>query len=193
MAIKADKTVEEDDKKKKIPSDDGEKDTDTDTDEDESEDDADTDETEDESEENEETPEEKLARVQAKANKYQRLFMKARQHSKDTSSSEKQEPKKPADAAVDVDERILKSQGMENELLKQLKDVARLRGVGLIEAQSDPLFTGIKDQYEKDKKSKAASLGASKGSGTNKPKKDLSTPGLTKAEHKALTQAAMSS
>lgn len=183
MAKKEETTVDQEDTEKDLESDTEDEEAESGTDEGDTVDESEQDDEDEHSEKNE-TAEEKLARVQAKANKYRRLLKNAQKNSKSNSSSSVQ--RQPTSPAVDVDERILKSQGMDNDLLKQLKDVARLRNVGLIEAQSDPLFTGIKDQYEKDKKQKAASLPASRGSGTTKPKKTLSTPGLTKEEHKAL-------
>lgn len=89
-------------------------------------------------------------------------------------------------ASPDVDERVLKANGMSDDLLKELKAVAQVRGVGLIEAQADPVFQGIKENYEKETKAKEASLGASKGSGQAKPKKSFTTPNLSRDEHKEL-------
>lgn len=89
-------------------------------------------------------------------------------------------------ASPDVDERVLKANGMPDDLLKELKAVAQVRGVGLIEAQADPVFKGIKENYEKETKAKQASLGASRGSNQSKPKKSFQTPGLTREEHKEL-------
>jgi len=89
-------------------------------------------------------------------------------------------------ASPDVEELILKSQGMSSDLLKELKVIAQVRGVSLIDAQSDPIFATLKENYEKEKKSSEASLGASKGSGQVKPKKDFSTPGLSRDEHREM-------
>lgn len=103
----------------------------------------------------------------------------------DKQSSDNSEGKQSI-ATPDVDERVLKANGMADELLKELKVVAQVRGVGLIEAQSDPVFASIRENYEKEVKAKEASLGTSKGSGQPKPKKDFNTPGLSKDEHKEL-------
>lgn len=103
-------------------------------------------------------------------------------------SSEKPEEKPETQSAPDVDERILKANGMPDELLRELKVVAQVRGVGLIEAQSDPIFSSLKDKYEKEQKASEAALGASKGSGQAKKKVDLKTPGLSREEHKALAK-----
>jgi hypothetical protein len=48
------------------------------------------------------------------------------------------------------------------------------------------MFVAIKEKYEQEQRDKEAALGASKGSGAGKPKKDLSTPGLSAEEHKKL-------
>lgn len=191
MAKDEKKTVAQEDEEKDLEPEIEEEETDLESDEDDAEDPSEEDEGGDESEEEELDDKKKLAKAEAKAAKYRRLFQKARQHSK-ASKPEKPEPKSPTPPAVDVDERILLSQGMSKDLLKELKDVARLRGVSLIEAQSDKLFIGIKDEYEKDQRRKAASLPASRGSGSSKPKKSLTTPGLSRDEHKALMREAAS-
>lgn len=90
-----------------------------------------------------------------------------------------------------VDERILKSQGMSDQLLKELKRVARFNEVDLITAQNDPMFLAIKNKYEQEERDKAAALGASKGSGAGKSRKDFSTSGLSSEDHKALWKQKM--
>lgn len=90
-----------------------------------------------------------------------------------------------------VDERILKSQGMPDELLLQLKKVARFNEVDLITAQKDPMFVAIREKYEQEQRDKEASLGASNGSGNVKAQKTFTTPGLQKDEHKAMWAKAM--
>lgn len=86
----------------------------------------------------------------------------------------------------DVDERILVASGMPDELLGELKVVAKLRNVDLIKAQNDPIFVAVKEKFEKDKKQRDASLGASRGSGSVKAKKDFNTPGLSREEHRKM-------
>jgi uncharacterized protein YllA (UPF0747 family) len=85
----------------------------------------------------------------------------------------------------DVDERILKANGMSDELLKELKVIAQARGVSLIDAQNDSLFKLVKQNFEQEIKAKEASLGSSRGSGNATVKKTPSSPGLTRDEHKA--------
>lgn len=98
-------------------------------------------------------------------------------------------PDKPP--AEDVDVRILKSQGMSDELLKELKRVARFNETDLITAQNDPMFLSIKDRIEQEQKDKDAALGASKGSGSVKKQKSFDTPGLSPDEHRALWKKQM--
>jgi hypothetical protein len=90
-----------------------------------------------------------------------------------------------------VDERILKANGMPDELVKELKRVARFSETDLISAQKDPMFLAIKEKFEKEQRDKEASLGASKGSGAGKPRKDFTTPDLTAEDHKKLWQRQM--
>lgn len=95
-----------------------------------------------------------------------------------------------APVSENVDERILKSQGMPDELLTQLKKVARFNEVDLISAQADPMFVAIREKYEQEQRDKEASLGASKGSGGVKPQKSFSTSGLSQEEHKEMWKKA---
>jgi hypothetical protein len=128
------------------------------------------------------TVEERLAKAEAEAAKFRRLFEKSQKKPVVvTQTTETQTP-----AAVDVEETVLKAQGMAPELLAQLKDVAALKKVSLIEAQKQPLFVAAKEEFEKAEKSKAASVGSSRGSGSKQVVKTLNTPGLSKEDHKAL-------
>lgn len=85
-----------------------------------------------------------------------------------------------------IEEKILLSQGMDSELIDELKTLAKVRKTGLIQAQNDPIFIAIKKQKDDDEKAKKAKLGASRGSGTVKKEKTTVSPGLTDAEHKEL-------
>lgn len=134
-----------------------------------------------------ETPEAKLAKAEAEAAKYRRLFEKT-QKQKVTPQARPQAPQS-ASSPVDVDERILAAQGMAPELIKELKKVAKVLDVGLIEAQTDTIFVAVKEKFEKEQKQKKASVGASRGSGNVAPKKDFNTPGLTREEHLKLVQS----
>lgn len=131
------------------------------------------------------TPEQQLAKATAEAAKYRRLYEKGKKAPVVVSApATNSNP-----PAADVDERILKAQGMSDELLTTLKKVASLNGTSLIDAQTDDLFVAAKEKFEKAQKSRAASMGASRGSGSPAPKKDLGTPGLSREEHKKLVQA----
>ena len=125
-----------------------------------------------------------LAKAQAEAAKWRRLAQK---------NQKKPEVVKPKvdskPSPVSVDERILKSQGMNDELLEELKVIAEIRGLGLIEAQTDHLFVATKEKYERDQQARRASLGSSRGSGQPAPKKGLDTPNLSRDEHKELMKA----
>lgn len=85
-----------------------------------------------------------------------------------------------------VEETVLLAQGMSEDLIAELKLRAPKYGGSLIKAQADPLFVAVKEKLEKDTKDKEASLPASRGSGSPKPKKDFNTPGISREEHKAM-------
>jgi hypothetical protein len=141
----------------------------------------------------------RLKKAESEAAKFRRLFEKATKNKVEAKPAAESTPSVSAPStpqgSQSVDERVLKAQGMSDELLKQLKDVAKLRGTpdNLIDVQSDPLFATIREQYESDEKAKKASMGASRGSGSVKAKKDFNTPGLTTAERKELFEKTFNS
>jgi len=134
----------------------------------------------------------RLKKAESEAAKFRRLFEKAQKNKVETKPAAASTPSvstpSTPQGSQSVDERVLKAQGMSDELLKQLKDVAKLRGTpdNLIDVQSDPLFTTIREKFDSDEKAKKANMGASRGSGGVKVKKDFNTPGLTPAERKEL-------
>lgn len=120
-----------------------------------------------------------------------RLFERAKKAEADLKaikSSTNQSSQQSSATQIDVDERILKANGTPEVLLKELKAIATLRGVSLIDAQSDKLYIAVKSQYEKEEKHKAASLGASRGSANVQTKKTLNTANLTREEHMKLVK-----
>jgi hypothetical protein len=94
-------------------------------------------------------------------------------------------------SSVNVEEVVLQAQGMSDELISELKAVAKVRGISLIKAQNDPIFVAVKENFEKEQKQKNASLPASRGAGAVKAQKKPNTPGLTREEHKALLMSEM--
>lgn len=85
-----------------------------------------------------------------------------------------------------VDVKILQSQGMSEELITELKALAKVRGTSILATQLDPIFVEIKKSKDAEEKSKKASLPASRGSGSPTAKKSFNSSGLTDAEHKEL-------
>lgn len=96
-------------------------------------------------------------------------------------------PAKSASPQLNVEETVLLANGMAEELLGELKAVAKARGISsLIKAQADPIFVAVKERFEKDKKVKDASLPAARGAGSVKPKKDFLSPNLSREEHRKM-------
>lgn len=93
---------------------------------------------------------------------------------------------------LNVEETVLLANGMPEELLKELKAVAQVRGTSLLKAQTDPIFVAVKSTYEEAKKKEAAALPASRGAAPVKVKKDFATPGLARDEHKEMFYASQS-
>lgn len=130
-----------------------------------------------------EETEAKLAKAEAEANKYRRLYEKATKP-----KTEKKEASEQA-TPLSVEEAVLMAQGVPEELISELKLRAPKYSGSLIKAQNDPYFVAVKEQFEKDQKKAEASMPASRGSGSVKPKRDLNTPGLTREEHMTLAKA----
>ncbi len=90
-------------------------------------------------------------------------------------------------SADDVAATVLQANGMDTDLIDQLKALSKVRGYkSILEAQADPIFQAIKKTKEDEAKAKKSQLGASKGSPIAKKEKNINSGGLTKDEHKAL-------
>jgi hypothetical protein len=137
---------------------------------------------EEESSDSIETEEDALAKAQAEAAKYRRLFEK---------TQKAKAPEQTTATPSNVEEVVLLANGMDETLMEQLKKVAAINNTSLIKAQNDPIFVAVKEKFEREKKSSNASLGASRGSGQAKVQKGFSTPGLSREEHMKLAREAI--
>lgn len=90
-----------------------------------------------------------------------------------------------------IEVKILKAQGVSDELITQLKKIARVNDTSIIDAQSDPYFVAYKEKLEEEAKKEKASLPASRNSGSVKRSKDTTTTGLSEDEHKQLWKEKM--
>lgn len=97
--------------------------------------------------------------------------------------------KKPASQESSIEEVVLLANGMDEELLEQLKKISKVQGTSLLKTQADPIFVAVKEKFEKDRKEQQASLGASRGSGQIKPKLDFKSKGLTEEQHREMFEA----
>lgn len=130
-----------------------------------------------------ETEEDALAKAQAEAAKYRRLFEKSQKKPVAEQTPTQATPS-------NVEEVVLLANGMDETLMEQLKKVAAVNGTSLIKAQNDPIFVAVKEKFERDQKSSAASLGAARGAGTAKVVKTPNSPGLSREEHMKLAMEA---
>lgn len=143
-----------------------------------------TDETEeDESQEDSEPTAEQLLKAKDAEIAKLRRILKKKGGAQQTKPTEQSQTPTSTDT---VEETVLKAQGMAPELLNELKVIAKMRKVNLIDAQNDKLFKAVKAEYEKNEKIKKSSLGASQGSGQRQAKKSITTPGLSRDEHREL-------
>lgn len=124
-----------------------------------------------------------LEREKKKAYELEQRLKKERAKSKER--SDLSSPDVPVNENA-IQEQVLKAQGMSVELINVLKTISEDQGVDLITAQQDDYFVFRKEKMEQEARDKEAALGASKGAGAGKPRKDFTTKGLTADEHKAM-------
>jgi len=96
-----------------------------------------------------------------------------------------QEAKLTKEQYLTREEGILIAKGMDDEAINQLKIISKGKGVSLLEAEKDPLFTTYFEKIQRERKAEKAKLGVSKGSGIQQNKETF-RPGLTREEHMAL-------
>lgn len=91
-----------------------------------------------------------------------------------------------------IEEKILKANGVDEDMLKEMKALKAVRSkekgkeVSLLEVQNDPIIKALKKERDDEEKAKKAKLPASRGSGSVKKERTISDSGLSDAEHKAL-------
>lgn len=99
------------------------------------------------------------------------------------------EPKKTLETKTEKyltrEEGILIAKGLDDEAIEQIKVISKGKGVTLLEAEKDPLFTTYFEKVQREKKIQQSKLGVSKGSGYSEPKKAF-TSGLSREEHMKL-------
>lgn len=98
-------------------------------------------------------------------------------------SSDKSSARQSPEPAQNVEEVVLLAQGFPEELLSDLRAIAQVRKTSLIKAQNDPIFVAVKEKFEKKKTEQETGMSASRGASSAKPKRDASTPGLSREEH----------
>jgi len=83
----------------------------------------------------------------------------------------------------DIAATVLRAQGMDIDLLNELKALSKVRNKPLLEVQDDPIFIALKKNKEDERREKKAQLGASRSSGQVKKAETITTPGLSKDKH----------
>lgn len=86
-----------------------------------------------------------------------------------------------------IEELLLRDKGIDEEVIAEIKAVAKGKGIGLLAAKDDPLIKARLDQIEAEKKRAAAKLSASQGSGKT-PSKEFPK---TQEEHEAMWRKEM--
>jgi len=141
--------------------------------------------------------EEGIEDVQARAEKATRFAKQAIARAK-KAEAENKELKKSSEVKADVppitsnlteetiERKILKNDGLSDELIDELTALAKVRGTSLLDTQKDPIYLAIKEAKEKEEQEAKAKLPAAKGSRTQKSKKDFNSQDLSEADHKAM-------
>lgn len=124
---------------------------------------------------------------EARAKKAEALIVKNKQEAKAEPAPTEAVAPQPAN----VEEVVLRANGMEDEVLTKLKVVAKANGTDLLTAQNDELFTAWKDKFESGQKKAKAALGASNGSGGVTKKDSFKTPNISADDHKAMFNKAV--
>lgn len=145
----------------------------------------DTEHTAEETQETEETTTEETVDWEAEAKKLRAIL------TRDRKKAESKQNVAATPGVELVEETVLRSLGMEDELIEPLKKLARMNGQSLAQAQKDPLFIALKEKQESEKRAQSASVGVSKGSSQKSAKVDFSTPNLTQEQHKELWKKTM--
>jgi len=133
-----------------------------------------------------ETPEEATAKTYSEEEFRQVLARAKKAEDKLRQSSTVNINKTNTLSAEEVDVKILQSQGYTDELITELKAVAKARGKSLFASTQDSIFLAIKNEKEAEANKQKAKLGASRGSGTVRKEKTTTTANLSDEDHKQL-------
>lgn len=86
----------------------------------------------------------------------------------------------------DIRVEILRSEGTPSDEIEELKTIAKMKNITVIEAKETTYFKAYKAEKDERERSERAKLGVSTRSGQQKAQKTFNTPGLSPAEHKQL-------
>jgi hypothetical protein len=133
------------------------------------------------------TIEDQLKRAQADAAKYKRLFQKTQKsqvvQKETTTQKAPSQINNTQTSSPNIEEVVLRAQGVDQDSLNYLKKVAAINNTSLIDAQSDELFQAFKEKREREIKSEKARLGVTRGSTKSEPKKVFSNAGIPEKDH----------
>jgi hypothetical protein len=136
---------------------------------------------------------EEYAELQKKSEQFQNVLARAHKVEEELKTLKTKSSETPqfnntlSEESVDV--KILESKGVDKDAIDLLKKLAKVNGTSLLAAEHDPVFTTWKSNREQAEKAEKARLGASRGSGSAKVGKSMSTPNLSDDDHKAMWRA----
>ena len=102
----------------------------------------------------------------------------------------KSQPAKPTQnsnnlTSEEIEAKILKAQSVPDDEIEELRQIAKMKGISIIDAQNTTYFKAFKSEKDAQEKSERAKMGVSSRSGQQKQQKTFNTPGLSDADHKA--------
>lgn len=79
----------------------------------------------------------------------------------------------------------------DKQLIDTAREIAKLKGMTLAEAAGTTMFKLAKQEIDEERRQESVKMEASRGSGARGKKKDFTTTGLSKDEHKELWKRKM--
>lgn len=113
--------------------------------------------------------------------------LKKRLSSDDNEEDEDKDTLKDSGSLTKEEAKLI-ARGLSDEEIEKADKIAQVEGVSLTEAVGTDLFETWKEKRDKEIKAQEASIGASKGSGSQKKGKSLSDPNLEDKDHEKLAK-----
>lgn len=131
-------------------------------------------------EKGDETDYKKIAEDQRKRAEIAEGELKKAKATKSEDETSKKGEDKSNNAQADPDELRLIARGLSDDEISEAKDIAKGKGISLMEALKTPVFKAFQNDLKEQEKKEKAKLNASKGSGSGDSDKNEFEPDITK-------------